>query len=93
MKKQSSLDNLYRIHALWLISFSYFRQSFQLILPNTIPTVIHLIFFGSESQELESVDSLISNVVISSIDDDGGTTEKLQLVQYANPPVQMDYPD
>ncbi|CAH8451827.1 unnamed protein product [Schistosoma bovis] len=65
----------------------------KLILPNTIPTVIHLIFFGSESQELESVDSLISNVVISSIDDDGGTTEKLQLVQYASPPVQMDYPD
>ncbi|CAI2724118.1 unnamed protein product [Schistosoma spindalis] len=65
----------------------------KLILPNTIPTVIHLIFFGSESQELESVDSLISNVVISSIDDDRGTTEKLQLVQYVNPPVQMDYSD
>ncbi|XP_018648597.1 nuclear pore membrane glycoprotein gp210-related [Schistosoma mansoni] len=65
----------------------------KLILPNTIPTVIHLIFFGSESQELESVDSLVSNVVISSIDDDRGTTEKLQLVQYVDPPVQMDYSD
>ncbi|TNN13123.1 Nuclear pore membrane glycoprotein [Schistosoma japonicum] len=64
----------------------------KLILPNTIPTAVRLVFFGSENQELESVDSLTSNVVIFSVDDDE-TTKHLQLVRHLNPRVHVDYLD
>ncbi|KAK4473914.1 hypothetical protein MN116_003239 [Schistosoma mekongi] len=64
----------------------------KLILPNTIPTAVRLVFFGSENQELESVDSLTSNVVIFSVDDEE-TTKHLQLVRHLNPRVHIDYLD
>ncbi|KAH8851538.1 Nuclear pore membrane glycoprotein 210 [Schistosoma japonicum] len=79
-----------------LISFSLRCESIGifefLILPNTIPTAVRLVFFGSENQELESVDSLTSNVVIFSVDDDE-TTKHLQLVRHLNPRVHVDYLD
>nr|CAH8822724.1 unnamed protein product [Trichobilharzia regenti] len=59
----------------------------KLILPNTIPTAVSLVLFGSENQELESVDSFLFNVVISTAKSATTTKQKQQIVQNFNPPV------